>query len=670
VVCAGWLASRGGLGPGDWAAVLGIPLAVMGSAAAVDQIFKPREDTDADMARSQAHTLADRVADDEGRVLKQLLGKDTQRINLSYDLLPSPIRSARAPAAGLAQPDPAVPLPDIAAYYRGTRPARLVITGAPGAGKTVLALELLLALIKTRDEADPVPLRVSLAHWDTQTPLGDLLIEQITDAIGLGRATALNLVAHGMVLPLLDGLDEMDPPLPDGHPDPAAPRARAALAQLSDYQRAGAAAPLVLICRTAHYDALADADLLLDAARITVAPIANSSAVDYLASRAHAGARDLARWQPLLDYLIAQPTSVHAQLLSTPWRLCLTATDYHHTGDPAELLTRTTADTLDDHLLARYISAVTNSAADNSRGYTPQQIHGWLHHLAVHLATPSAATPSAAARTDIALDRLWPMAGRTLVRTVDGLLAALILFLAVPLAWYTPSPPRTCLFLGCAALIFGMLHRFVKDERETAAKRLDLHRLATPAGCVRLGAGLLVGLTAGFVGWIVLGLADGMTVEAGELVTITAAVGVVVYLGIMLVSALTGAAATAIAGDQSPASTPGAIIGEDAQLGLVVGLVVGLGAGLTSALLSGPVYGAVVGLVFGIPSGLTGESMTRASWRYMVFLLCARKKVPFRLARFLDWSCDTGLMRYAGTAYQFRHRELQQWLAAHPNPTH
>ncbi|MFF3404124.1 hypothetical protein ACFYW6_37315 [Streptomyces sp. NPDC002659] len=39
-------------------------------------------------------------------------------------------------------------VPDILEYYRTTRPQRLVITGAAGAGKTVLALELLLALLE------------------------------------------------------------------------------------------------------------------------------------------------------------------------------------------------------------------------------------------------------------------------------------------------------------------------------------------------------------------------------------------------------------------------------------------------------------------------------------------------------------------------------------------
>jgi hypothetical protein len=42
----------------------------------------------------------------------------------------------------------------------------MVITGAAGAGKTVLAVELILALLEGRDSDDPVPVRVSASSWD------------------------------------------------------------------------------------------------------------------------------------------------------------------------------------------------------------------------------------------------------------------------------------------------------------------------------------------------------------------------------------------------------------------------------------------------------------------------------------------------------------------------
>lgn len=652
VVCAASVAAsvvyavrqawHGGLGPADLVTVLGFPLAVVGVVGMLAGFRKPRDGTEAARALEQAQWLARLVAVGEGRVLTQLLGKDTARINLHYGLVPNPVRAARAPAAGRGASDPATGLPDIAAYYRSTRPARLVITGAPGGGKTVLALQLLLALIENRDPADPVPVRVPLAQWDTDVALREVLVQRLVDTFNLSRAVAGNLVAHGLVLPVLDGLDEMDPTLPNGDPDPAAPRARAALDQLSAYQDAGTAAPLVLACRSAHYDALAAADLLLDAARIAIAPVGSSPAASYLAARA----RDLPRWQPLLDHLTAQPGSVHAVLLSTPWRLCLTATVYHRTGDPAELLTHASADDLDNHLLARYITAATLAAADaNPHRYTPRQIHHWLHHLATHLA-PTPWTPT---RTDIALDHLWPMAGQARVRATDALLTTLTSLFPLPLVIWTPYPTIVAHALETLALLLGLSHGIVK---ETTAYRLDLHQLATRAGRGQQGYELVGGLAFGLAFGLVTGLWFG--------------------LACVLVFGPT----EGLAADQSSAAKPGTIIGEDARLallfGLWVGLVAGLGFGLWTGLANGMVFGLWFGLAAGLTGGLTGgvsgPNFSSASWRYMVFLLCARGRVPFRLARFLDWGCDAGLMRYSGPAYQFRHRELQLWLAAHPEP--
>ncbi|MFI1094074.1 NACHT domain-containing protein [Streptomyces sp. NPDC020917] len=647
VVYAILQAWHGGLGPADLVTVLGFPLAVVGAVGMLAGFRKPRDGTEATLALEQAGTLARLVAESEGRVLTQLLGRDTARINLRYGLVPGPGRAAQAPAAGLTVPDPVTGLPEIAAYYLSTRPARLVITGAPGAGKTVLALQLLLDLIAERDDADPVPVRFSLAQWDTDVPLRKVLVRRLIDTFNLPRAVATNLVAHGLVLPVLDGLDEMDPPLSNGDPDPVAPRARAALDRLSAYQDAGAAAPLVLTCRSAHYDALAAEDLLLDAARITIAPVGHTSAVAYLTARA----RDLPRWQPLLNHLAANPTSMHAQLLSTPWRLGLTATVYHRTGDPTELLAHPAPADLDNHLLARYITAVAFAAADaNPHRYAPRQIHRWLHQLAAHLAP----TPWVPARTDIAIDRLWLMAGPRRVRVTDALLAGAIVLLPLPLAWATPSP---AVFAWCGAgmaLVLACAHGMVKQP---TAGRLNLHPLATPAGRARLTLNLAVWVVLGPVLGLVLGLARGLQI------------GLAAGLGIGLAIGLAAGLAIGLVADQSSAATPGTIIGEDARLGVLVGLEAMLVGGLVAGLLFGVVGGLMGGLVAGLVGGLaTGPQPSSASWRYLVFLLCTRRRVPFRLARFLDWGCRAGLMRYSGSAYQFRHRELQLWLAAHPDP--
>ncbi|MCT6775200.1 hypothetical protein LXH09_00885 [Streptomyces sp. CS7] len=48
--------------------------------------------------------------------------------------------------------------------------------------------------------------------------------------------------------------------------------------------------------------------------------------------------------------------------------------------------------------------------------------------------------------------------------------------------------------------------------------------------------------------------------------------------------------------------------------------------------------------------------------RYLHALLLLQPLVPFRLGRFLKWAYGAGLLRTEGPAYQFRHRELYEWL--------
>jgi hypothetical protein len=80
-----------------------------------------------------------------------------------------------------------------------------------------------------------------------------------------------------------------------------------------------------------------------------------------------------------------------------------------------------------------------------------------------------------------------------------------------------------------------------------------------------------------------------------------------------------------------------------------------------------------VGLGFTLAYGLGAGGLLSggAVRRYLVFVCLARydKLLPLRLGVFLDWALEAGLLRLSGPAYQFRHRELQQWLATHPEST-
>lgn len=370
------------LKPADVATLIGVPIAVTSLMVAVVTLHKSAEENSVEVARSRAGRLARQVRESEGPVRSQLLGADTRRINLTYVLQSAAARGAAAPPAGRMFADGPATLPDVLEYYRRTQPRRLVVTGAAGAGKTVLSLELMLALIDQRAEGDPVPVRIPLAQWNTDLPLTTLLVQRLTDAYKWPTDMAAELVAHGMVLPVLDGLDEMDPLLADGTPNPDAPRARKVLEALNAYQDGRDAGPLVLTCRTGHYDALAPLSRLVDAARIAIAPVDTRRTVAYLRDRA----LDLPRWQPLVDHLDTQAASPLATILSTPWRLCLTATVYHRDGDPSEAPPAHRRPRSRPAPLGPLHPRHHRQLPQPPQPLLPADVHRWLHHLTGHLA--------------------------------------------------------------------------------------------------------------------------------------------------------------------------------------------------------------------------------------------------------------------------------------------
>ena len=183
--------------------------------------------------------------------------------------------------------------------------------------------------------------------------------------------------------------------------------------------------------------------------------------------------------------------------------------------------------------------------------------------------------------------------------------------------------------------------------------------------------GLAFGLVAGIVGGLLIGFVVGIV---GGL-----ALGIVGELVIGLVIGLVVGLAAGLATDPEEYSVAdprqilrGILVGGLAiqlVVNLVVGLVVGLVAGIAAGIVAGLVGGMVVGLALG-PLGSFWEGLP--GLRYIALLLCTRRWndawLPWWLGSFLHWCYQAGLIRVAGISYQFRHRELQDYLARNPAP--
>jgi len=89
----------------------------------------------------------------------------------------------------------------------------LLILGAPGTGKTTLLLELARDLLDRaeKDESQPIPVVFNLSSWATRRqPLSQWLVAELTERSDVPKQIAQRWIETEQIIPLLDGLDEVD----------------------------------------------------------------------------------------------------------------------------------------------------------------------------------------------------------------------------------------------------------------------------------------------------------------------------------------------------------------------------------------------------------------------------------------------------------------------------
>jgi hypothetical protein len=441
-----------------------------------------------------------------------------------------------------------------------------------------------------------------------------------------------------------------------------------------------------------------------------VEPLSATAARQYLVYRFPdpAGSdRGEPRWRPVLDRLAAdRGNDPLVATLQSPLRLFLAVTGYRApASEPAELTGYPDTAGLDDHLFDLLVPAATTRYPRPGGGrYPPEQVIRWLTILARHLRKEDLAGRSG---TDLLLHELWTAAGQRLPRyfsaviiTVASAVAALpyLVEIAVVLPRYWPAVLWLLLCVGLVAMTAWRSSRPTVDLR-----RFDPGAVRT----VRTRRQLAVGIVIAAVIAAVLGAANrafsttfsttlNTEHEIGWAMLITFELVQVLFFGLFfglsfrLVRAL-GARPQAI---DVPSRLVAQGITHTAGM-LVVGLVLVLASGLLwLTVVPAAVLAVVIGLVVGVAPrlvlpfalglvlvvGLAPDDLVpdrelglvvglfivaTSPWlRYLVacLLLARRHELPHRPAVFLDWAYEAGLMRLAGIAVQFRHREFQDWL--------
>src|SRR6516225_1259643 len=278
-----------------------------------------RPDTSRAALIRAADDLADAVDSRERDLLAQLRGGRNMIVDDLEFRAELRLRLAAGDAIGV--------LKDIGPYFRRQQTRRLVVLGEPGAGKTVAVVHLLLDQLKHRKSLadavradEPVPVRVNAAGWDGSRDFTSWLVHQLTIDYPLNPRVARALVEANKILPVLDGLDEMDPP--DAEPVLAC----SAVERLNKSPWQDRA--VVAACRSTVYKAVRelrpDAGLQF-ATTVTLQPLSAEDIYLHLEQYRDELGRAEAEWAAITDQL-DEADGVLATCLRTPWMLSLAAT--------------------------------------------------------------------------------------------------------------------------------------------------------------------------------------------------------------------------------------------------------------------------------------------------------------------------------------------------------
>ncbi|GGL66807.1 hypothetical protein GCM10010129_07790 [Streptomyces fumigatiscleroticus] len=653
--------------------------------------------------------LREAVRGEVDRRRRQLLGNDSKAINVTFVAVPQHGRDA-------AGARPRGDFDSIVRYLEGLRPQRLVITGGPGSGKTLLAYEFVHRLLARKRYDGPVPVPVGLSEWDTSVPFTDWFSERVgQEYLGGSETTARDLLRSGRIMPVLDGLDEMDPP------HEARPRAAAALAQLNRFN-----GPLIVTCRWDEHAELSRADQrLLDCAIVRLQAVEPADARRYLLERAV----NRTRLADLKDELFAAGTVTRA-VLSSPWMLTLASLASQTEAGAAKLRSfigvpdsgGQEQEKLHAALLQEFIPSLCEpDPAERSQPYPAQAVTQWLRLLTASLRGGSAAQADSSgavpASRDLAIHTLWPVAGPRSARYAAAAItiacwlpALLLLALCLHRNHALPLPGAVLLALLTPA---PLLSAWNARARYVQPRRIVFQRLRSRLGWSRIGLSVTLGgvlmlpLTALFGQGFALAAGGGFAFVFGFGLALSVRADLdrrhLVAFGIPSALAVTVAAGCL-------AGRLGDFVGLTAGCGAgAIGLVIGVPAGLRAArrnnggepdpnppgvptplsplrndAVAGLVSGAVVtalalygtrcvewlqvswplavitALACGVAAGPGFVAVT--SRQYLGLIAALHGKLPWRLATFLRWCHTRGLLRSAGTVYQVRHDELLEWL--------
>jgi len=375
----------------------------------------------------------------------------------------------------------------------------LLILGEPGSGKSTQLYTLAQHLLSLAEAhpALPFPIIFALSSWAVKrTPLETWMAEQLFQIYQVPGQIAHQWVLNQQIIPLLDGLDEME--------DTARPRC---IQTINEYHR-NHLSPLVICCRSAEYHAASRAEPFALQRAVVVQPLSQNQIATTLAQ----GGKKLAGLRKAY-----KQTSALQELATSPLLLNLLVVTYQGT------LVRdlpVKGDALQRQLFADYVRLVV-ARKGNAVRYPLSLTTSWLSWMARHMKMHN--------QTEFVIELLQPDWLTTPSRKYDPWSGVGPITLAEKLSWSWKSS-RTALFVALSVgilggLVWGWFHGPLSGLVAGVLTALVCgplyglfyglvpqqeieYRTLSPGEGLRRSFkhGLLIGSLAGLLGWLLAGL--------------------------------------------------------------------------------------------------------------------------------------------------------------------
>jgi NACHT domain len=523
---------------------------------------------------------------------------------------------------------------------------RLLIIGEPGAGKTVLAYQLIEFLdeIALDDPAAPMPILLNLASWQPQSSLADWTVDQLCDPnAGYGfpdRALARSLLAGHRFALILDGLDECS--------DPQSCR-DAVNNYLTTLPNRPGLGQVVVTCRSAAYRNVIRANptsrLSLLAAREAL-PLDDGTIrhnINVLANGSDQRLPD-ERWRVAADQLDVAQTRHLRSAMASPLLLSLAV---ESNVDPTHLLSLTSSAAVSAAILAASLEQTLNLASEYPAGAARR----WLEWLASFLRyqSPNPSTFYFEHLTPTRPPGFMRVLGAPAIFVRIGALTAipfgLIVGLGVGLIFGSHAGWTAGLSTTLVVGVISGARSIGRDVPDVQPAHLSFRLPRSHE--------LLDAFFWGAVNGLVLGAVFAVFSNERAGVAVGVGCGAVIWLGYAFRKDAVGIVPSEP--DQGLKRSRRAWVSTGIEW-LLVGAIAGRVAGAV-------IIGAMVGLMIGLDIGL-GDGGA-----YVVLQGVRRRRLlhenhlPRHPREFLDWAVERRVMRRVGGGYEFRHLLMRDVLA-------